>query len=298
MATFEPGGPPNGAWANSAAADSVCVYVASANTKPVTELCVRSIHRTAGHPFGLVVGDGGSGDGSVPMLRRLETEGWLRLEVAPTWRQHFEWLDGWAARAAARFVVFVDSDVCFVGEGWLAELMATATSTGAALVCAEVHQEQAGFVHPGSGEVMRLAARPCAHLLLVDRAQVAGIDVSFAPVVVPSPDVPEGFVSYDVAALFFGELDNRGLRWIEMPAEFAARFRHFGGMSWRTRKLWPDLWPGWSQARTLTKIRMALSWHRLRWRTPSPWYSPAGTTAGPAGAVSGAGAPPGLLGTT
>ncbi|HLI74895.1 MAG TPA: glycosyltransferase [Acidimicrobiales bacterium] len=277
MATTEP---VTSSAADEVLPDSVRVHVASANTKPVTELCVRSIHRTAGHPFGLVVGDVGSGDGSLPMLRRLETDGWLRLEVAPSWRQHHEWLDRWVAQCPARYAVFVDSDVCFVTEGWLSELVAAARSTNAALVCAQLHQEETGFVHPGSGEVMRLAARPCAHLLLVDTAQVAGIDASFAPVVVPSSDVPEGYVSYDVAALFFGELDRAGLGWIEMPAGFSATFRHFGGMSWRTRKLWPDLWPGWSQARTLTKIRAAVAWHRLRWGSPSPWYSP------PAGASS------------
>jgi hypothetical protein len=252
----------------------VCVYVASANTKPVTELCVRTIHRTAGHPFGLVVGDVGSGDGSLAMLRRLESDGWLRLEVAPTWRQHFEWLDDWTSASSARYVVFVDSDVAFVGTDWLAQLVSTATTTGSALVCAELYPEQVEFVHPGGGGVMRLAPRPGAHLLLLDTVQVEQIGVGFAPRTTPSGDVPEGVVSYDVAALFFRELDRRGLRWTEMDASFEATFRHFGGMSWRTRKLWPDLWPGWAQARTLTKIRLALAFYRRRWRSPSPWYTP------------------------
>jgi hypothetical protein len=277
--------------------EGVCIYVASANTKPVTELCVRTIHRTAGHAFGLVVGDVGSGDGSVPMLRRLEAEGWLHLELSTTWRQHFEWLDTWRRSCPARYALFVDSDVAFVGNNWLAELMDTAVSTRAALVCAQMYGEERNYVHPGGGAVMRLAARPGAHLLLVDVEAVKDLEVSFAPVLVDPAAVPEGRVSYDVAALVFAEVVRRGLGWVEMPLTFGAKFRHFGGMSWKTRKLWPDLWPGWAQARDLTKIRLALAWYRRRWRAPSPWHgplevaapgarAPAAVDPGPAGAGS------------
>ena len=75
----------------------VTVHLASLNTRAVTELCIRSLREHAGMPFELVVGDCGSTDGSLEMLRRMEAEGWLRLEVAPEGRRHPDWLDRWLA---------------------------------------------------------------------------------------------------------------------------------------------------------------------------------------------------------
>ena len=46
----------------------VRVHVASANTRSLTELCIRSMERFAGYPFELYVGDVGSHDGSIEML--------------------------------------------------------------------------------------------------------------------------------------------------------------------------------------------------------------------------------------
>ena len=53
---------------------------------------------TPGGPFELVVGDAGSTDGSLAMLRDFEARGWLRLEVAAGGRKHAEWLDLWLGR--------------------------------------------------------------------------------------------------------------------------------------------------------------------------------------------------------
>jgi GT2 family glycosyltransferase len=61
--------------------DDITVHVASWNTASATELCLRTMRRHAGHPFALVVGDGGSTDGSLAMLRDFAQRGWLELEV-------------------------------------------------------------------------------------------------------------------------------------------------------------------------------------------------------------------------
>ena len=251
----------------------VRVYVASANTSPVTELCIRTIHRYAGHPFELFVGDVGSGDGSVQMLQRLADRGWLRSEVAPGWRQHAEWLDDWVADCDRRFAVFVDSDIAFRAEGWLRRLVGTAATTGAALVCAEVMPELVDYVHPGSGRLMRVARRPSAHLMLLDVARIRALGVSFAARVVEPADVPEGRISYDVGARVLAAMEEHAVPWTVMPPSFREGFVHWGGMSWLARKLWPDLWPGWPAARKLTLIRSSLVWHRVGWRQPSAMHA-------------------------
>ena len=250
----------------------VKVHVASANTNPVTELCIRTIHRLAGHPFELHIGDGGSGDGSIAMLREMETKGWVTLEIADGWRQHADWLDGWLAKCDRKFAVFVDSDVAFRKSGWLHELVDVALNSGAALVCADLSDEQSSYTHATTGQTMRLWPRPSAHLMLLDVAQVKDLGVSFAPVFEADSSVPEGTSGYDLGSKFYEELIRRELTCVAMPGSYARTFTHFGGLSWRSRSLWSDLWPGWHQARALTHIRLSRHWYRARFREPSPYY--------------------------
>jgi glycosyltransferase involved in cell wall biosynthesis len=80
----------------------VRVHVPTINTAAVTELCIRTMRRRAGAPFELVVGDGGSTDGSLDVLRRFERDGWLTLEIAPGGRTHAAWLDKWFAECPTR----------------------------------------------------------------------------------------------------------------------------------------------------------------------------------------------------
>ncbi|MHB8328240.1 MAG: glycosyltransferase [Acidimicrobiales bacterium] len=253
-------------------ADTARIHVASAQTNPVTELCIRTIHRFAGYPFQLHIGDVGSGDGSVEMLRELSNRGWITLEISLGWRQHAEWLDQWLANCDVRFAVFVDSDVAFLKEGWLRELVDAAVSNDAVLVCAEFSNEEANYRHPTTGQAMRLARRPSAHLMLLDVPRVKDVGVSFAPVIEQDPSLPEGIRSFDVGGRFYEETLHRGLLSSSMPASYLTSFKHFGGLSWRSRGLWPDLWPGWEQAKALTTIRLARHWYRARWRHPSPYY--------------------------
>ncbi len=253
-----------------AGSPDVCIYVASANTNPATELCIRTIHRHAGYPFELVVGDGASQDGSLQVLRDLAGRGWLQLQEATGWRQHTEWLDEWLASCDRRYAVFVDSDVAFLQEGWLRDLVATARSTEAALVCAELGPEIPNHPLPGSAKPVRLAARPSAHLLLLDVLQVKSLGTSFAPSI-EEADVPEGLISHDAVAKFFIDLQRKGLHYEVMQPAFTAKFRHWGGLSWRSRKLWPDFWPGWDLVKILTKIRITLRIYRRRWPSPSQY---------------------------
>src|SRR5690242_21327000 len=40
-------------------------------------------------------------------------------------------------------------------------------------------------------------------------------------------------VAFDVGAAFFRDVTDAGLRYTEMPAEFATAYRHYGGMTWQ-----------------------------------------------------------------
>jgi glycosyltransferase involved in cell wall biosynthesis len=239
----------------------VTVHVASLNTKRVTELCIRSMRHYAGRDFALVVGDAGSTDGSLAMLRRFEARGWLELEVAPGGRKHAEWLDRWVADARTRYIGFSDSDVEYLEQGWLRDLVDTAERAGAALVCARMQWPPDTFDHPVTGAKRRLAPRPTPWLMLLDTEQVRGrVDASFAYVDVVDPDAYGGKVAHDVGADYFAALDAAGLTWAEMPPEWQSKFRHFGGLTWL--KGGPEATPK-VRARQLAKVGVA---HAHLWR--------------------------------
>lgn len=217
-----------------AAADrSVTVHVATLNTAHVTELCIRSMRQFAGRSFDLVVGDAGSTDGSLPMLRAWESLGWLRLTEVSGGRSHADWIDGWIATCPTRYAVFSDSDVEYREDGWLTDIVDTAVESGAALVCGRMLRPSGIYVHPVSGAIRRLAMRPSPWLLLLDLDQIRGVvDASFQTRDVKDAASGEVGISYDVGATFFAALVESGLSWQEMPEDWRRKFRHYGGLTW------------------------------------------------------------------
>ena len=212
---------------------SVTVHVATLNTAHVTELCIRSMRRYAGRPFDLKVGDAGSTDGSVALLRAWEALGWLTLEEAAGGRTHADWIDGWLASCASRFAVFSDSDVEYREPGWLTDIVAMAQESGAALVCGRMLNPSGVYVHPVTGATRRLANRPSPWLLLLDLDQVRGVvDATFQSRDVKDPASGSVGTSFDVGATYFQALVDAGLTWTEMPPEWRSKFRHFGGLTW------------------------------------------------------------------
>jgi hypothetical protein len=212
----------------------VTVHVASINTARVTELCVRTMHRTAGLPFHLVVGDGGSTDGSLEMLRTFADDGWLELEVAPGGRRHAEWLDHWYATCPTRFAVFSDSDVEYRGKGWLAAMRSRADETGAAIVATRIQaRDGVEYRHPVTGAHRMLAPRPEPWLLMIDLDRTRPVvQTSFAYC---EEDDPAGGlrIGFDVGAAFFRDVQRAGLRVAEMAPSFRSAYRHYGSMSWQ-----------------------------------------------------------------
>lgn len=225
---------------------AVSVYVASANTAPATELCLRTLRATAGCPHSLTVGDCGSTDGSLAMLRRFEGDGWLSLEVAPSGRHHAVWLDHWLQSCTSDYAVFVDSDIEFRRQGWLAEMVSTATRENAAIVAAEMLEERRDYRVPVAttpeGErvfadwfrgldTVRLAARPAPWLLLVDVPQVAALATGFGFHSEPA-EIHESLIAFDVGGALHRMAQVRGLRVLSMPATFGDAYHHYGGLSW------------------------------------------------------------------
>lgn len=239
----------------------VRVCVASYNTRSATELCIRSMRQFAGHPFELTVGDSGSSDGSLEMLRAFEARGWLRLELAPEGRHHGDWLTEWHRRAEGEYLVFVDSDVEFRRPSWLGDLVDRAVADEAALVGGEMLPERAFEVEPVGLKTVRIARRLAPWLLLVDTELTAGLSETLCFHGEETDAVPEGRISYDVGALFFHRAVERGCRWVEMPAEFQAAYHHFGGLSWiemkgrRGFKMRRDLWKVSRQLRRLRRLQ-------------------------------------------
>ena len=246
----------------------VRVHVATINTAAAVELAIRSMRRYAAYPFELVVGDSGSTDGSLTMLRRLERAGWLSLEVAPEGRTHAEWLDHWFATCPRRYAVFVDSDVELIGVGWLRDMVRAATEHGAALVATRIQAvDGVAYRHPVTGAERILASRPEPWLMLLDVEQTRGrVPSGFGYRDEGSQDAPGGKVAFDVGAAMFRDLRDAGLGWLEMPADFARRYHHFGGVSWQKggdRKMPPA-----RRAKQMAKAAR-IRWHLAltRWAT-------------------------------
>ncbi len=266
-------------------ANDVRVHVASFQAATATELTVRTMREFAGHPFDLVVGDSGSTDGSLQMLRRLESEGWLVLEVASGGRQHAQWLDSWLESCPCRFAVFVDSDVEFLAGRWLRDMVEAAESSGAALVATRIQAtEGVPYQHPVTGAERILAPRPEPWLLLVDVEQVRGVvtcGFGYRDEVDPSARVRK--VAYDVGAAFFRDLRAAGLGYVEMPAAFADAYHHFGGLSWqRAGDRTIPLRRRVKQAAKRVLVRVHLMRARRRTR-----HLPVGRQAGAPGAAFG-----------
>lgn len=209
------------------------VFIASLDTCAATELTLRSLRAFDQSDYDIVVGDGGSTDGSVDMLRRFEHEGWVRTELRTDRWRHHEWIEWRIATSEADYLVFCDSDMEFRKPHPIADLVATARRTGAALVAAEFCSSGPG-VEPFSGSAIVMAERPSAWLFLVEPAQVRDVSSSFSFALVPNGAVVEGGIAHDTGALWFGELRQRGLPWAVMPGSFTRGFRHHAGLSWRS----------------------------------------------------------------
>ncbi len=215
------------------------------------------MRRYAGYPYELLVGDGGSTDGSLEMLRGFEKRGALTLEVhlGERPRMHGEWLDLWLKECPERYCVFSDSDVEYLGAGWLSDMMEVMTSTQCAMVCAAFSPADSNYVHPVYGDRMHLAARPSPWLMLLDEKQVRDASASFKFHETEATDaIPTTY--YDVGGYFFDELVKRQLTWRSMPESWLVKVHHFGGMSWGL--------PGGGGNRTFMPDAPAMRWSDLQ----------------------------------
>jgi glycosyltransferase involved in cell wall biosynthesis len=212
---------------------SVRVHVASYNTVHATELCVRSARLTERAPFQLLVGDGGSSDGTIEMLSELSVRYHVEVEHGGR-RGHADWLDHWSSARDVDYLVFVDSDVEFRRAGWLSAMVEVAQSTGAALVAAELLPEVPGYVEPLLDNLrMRVMPRPSPWLLLLHARQMDGIGaVSFHGRHQPDQSVEEGHRFWDVGGAVMSEVIGVGLTSTIMPSDFRRSYHHYGNVTW------------------------------------------------------------------
>ena len=214
---------------------TVCVCVASFNTRRATELCVRGIRRTAGASFDLIVGDGRSVDGSLEMLETFARSGALILERADGPRSHAHWLDHWYSTCRHRYLVFSDSDVDYRGRGWLADLLAVAEKTDAALVAGRIQPDWSRRPRFLGGAARVLPGeRPEPCLMLIDVQQLRGVvETSFDYHEEPFPGDPTKKLGFDVGGAFLRAVRKADLHVEEMPPAFLRKYRHWGGLSWK-----------------------------------------------------------------
>jgi hypothetical protein len=164
--------------------------------------------------------------------------------VVPTleeMRHHAPALNWLASHVETRYFLLLDSDVEFLQPGWLSELIAIA------------EQEDLGAIgeyEPGQYPCM---PRLATYLLLIRTDTFRSLKTSFSSELRFSDDHErqrwysqqhddvlaasafDGYSSaafYDTAALLFEGIVRRGIAWRPFPATTAAKFRHFGHMTW------------------------------------------------------------------
>lgn len=81
------------------------MFIASLDTCAATELTIRSLRAHDQSEYDIVIGDGGSTDGSIEMLEQLHGQGWLRLEAALIGGDIMKWIEHRIATSAADYVV-------------------------------------------------------------------------------------------------------------------------------------------------------------------------------------------------
>ncbi len=250
--------------------DDVRVHVATLDTAAATELCIRTMHRFAGRPFQLVVGDSGSTDRSLPRLRAFERRGWLRLEVAPEGRRHAQWLDHWVETCPARHAVFVDSDMRFHRAGWLDELVETAVEHDAVLVTSRIQTLDRSYVDK-EGRTVRWARRPTPWLMLVDVPRVRAMgSPGFGLRRRDDPTHPGDRIALDTGAALLQEIERAGLPYAVMPEGWSEQtYRHYGGMTWTRGRDDVSRLRHAKQALKNIQIHAALAGARLTCRRPS-----------------------------
>ena len=107
---------------------TVDIGIVTWNRRALTERCIESVIRTAGHPFRLFVADNGSSDGTQEYLRGLHEQGVIQrlllfdrnYGVAPASNSLWEFSD-------AKFFLKLDNDIEALREGWLAEIVRVCT---------------------------------------------------------------------------------------------------------------------------------------------------------------------------
>jgi len=103
---------------------TVDIGIVTWNRRPLTEQCIESVVRTAGHPCRLFVADNGSTDGTREYLRNLYEQGVIQqlllfdrnYGVAPASNSLWELSD-------AKFFLKLDNDIELLRKGWLAEMV-------------------------------------------------------------------------------------------------------------------------------------------------------------------------------
>jgi hypothetical protein len=208
------------------------LFIASYNTRAATELAIRSSRRFAGCPFNLVVGDSDSLDGSREMLEQLERLGLLRLVSVSQPRRHAEWLDWFLGECSTPVGIVIDSDIEFVGQNWLVDLLGFLVKRGAAIVGTESTVEAPVFSAP-NGEVIHLMPRTAAPWVMAfDTAKLRAIGGSFVEVR-DGKDSSGHTYFYDVSGYVQKLAQEAGLPVVVMPRSYRSKYRHFIGLSWR-----------------------------------------------------------------
>lgn len=228
----------------------VTVICATCNAREAVRLTFASFRRHTPEPCVVLVGDNESVDGTLEELLAIP---WItvfplreRLVGVPAdqhWksRLHGGTLDWLAARVQTPYFLALDSDVEFLADGWLTELLNLA------------EREQVVAVGEFEPAIAGYGARLAPYVLLLRTAAFRALNRTFhGRITIYDPDEAKRFHSrpqtfrIDVselaeypsakilttAAQVLEELERTGARWRDTPAPIRAMYKHIGHMSW------------------------------------------------------------------
>ena len=169
------------------------------------------------------------------MLRRLDRQGWLKLQTMVERRSHGEWLDWFLSNCPTSIGVVIDSDVEFLRDGWLRDLVGVLVGEQAAFVGGEATDERPAAT-AAEGGVVHSIGRPAAPWLMAfDVKKARALGVGFGTYTHGVDDAGRPYF-FDVAARIQWAAAQAGGPVVTMPASYRRKYRHFRGMSWRSEK--------------------------------------------------------------
>ena len=211
----------------------VTVLIVSYNTMLATELTLRTLRQHTRYPnYDIWVVENGSTDGSLEVLREMQEEFGYTLIESKEAKQHAHWLDYAMQHVETPYWVAVDSDMLFLGQDWLYDIIIRLESDpDLYLVGCEPVPGGVG-VEPVGGKIVEAGEHVATWLFGARTSLRDSIPYSFAFYKAGINDATGLERVFDSGGKILAEMRKQGIRYDYMPVSFRTKYYHYGSLSW------------------------------------------------------------------